>query len=345
MLTANRKRKRVLFFVKVIVFLLIFGNLGLLAWHVLRGKVRIRLGESGAVLRAEPETIDFGEAAAGRALTKEVTIRNRTGRELDVAYIGFTGDSFRLKDAFGGVTLPPRGQTTLTVVYEPHIGGENDCEMQVRLRDEHGPCLRVPVRATALLPRLGVSPKSLDFGDVTTTGGGRLALTIANKGNAPLRIKAITVQGEGFGLVEPFRLQTLVSKQAITVEVAFVPARMGIGQGRLVIVSTDPNEPEKTVALSASYRSAEGRDREIAQARDMLRKAKEDLTTAYAMLTFESTNKLLMKTRRQMGRDKFQQAWPNYERANAILRSIDPSLVDAEFYVDEEMNLHKRSAE
>jgi hypothetical protein len=345
MRAANRKRRRVLFFVKIIVFLLILGNLGLLGWYVLRNKGGIRLGGPRAPLRAEPETISFGEVAAGKVLTKEVTIRNRTGRELDVAQIGFTGDSFRLKEAFAGLVLPPRGQTTLTVVYEPHVGGANDCEMQVRLRDGHGPCLRVPVRATALLPRLGVSRKALDFGDVTKTGGGRLALKIGNKGNAPLRITAITVQGEGFGLVEPFKPQALVSRQTIAVEVVFAPARMGASQGRLVIASTDPNEPEKAIALSASYRSAEGRDREIAQARALLDDAKRDLTTAYAMLTFESTNKSLMATRHQMGRTKFEEAWPKYERANEILRSIDPSLVDTEFYVDAEMNLHKRSAE
>ncbi|MBN1916720.1 MAG: choice-of-anchor D domain-containing protein [Verrucomicrobia bacterium] len=344
-LVAKRKRKRVLFLVKIVVFLLIIGNLGLLGWYVLRDKSGIRLGEHGPELRAEPEAIEFGESAAGTVLTRDVTIRNRTARDLEVAQVTFTSDVFGLREPFGGCRLPPRGQTTLTVVYAPRGGGDDDCEMRVQLAGASKPCLRVPVHGRTLRPQLGVSANSLNFGDVATTGGARLTLKISNKGNAPLRIAGVTVQGEGFGLVTPFAAQTLGSKQVITLEVAFVPARMGACQGSLVIASSDPDQAKKTIPLSASYRRAESSGREIAQAQDVLRKAKEDLTTAYALLTFESTNKSLMATNRRMGREKLEQAWPNYEQANRILSSIDPRLVDTEFYVDKDDILHKRSAE
>jgi len=260
---ARRKRKRKLAFLKLIVFLVIFGNIGLLTWFVVKKR------------------------SAGR----------------------------------------------VDNVVEPEGPGD-----VIPAQDKPAPTVK-------RLPRIDVSARSLDFGETTTAAGARLALKIGNRGNARLQIKAITAQGDGFSLVEPFQPRTLDMKETMTVEVGFVPTKLGASEGRLIIASTDPNEAEKTVALTASYRSAESRDREIGQARDVLRKAKEDLNTAYALLTFESTNKSLMKTRRDMGRTKFEQAWPNYERANEVLRSLDPSRVDTEFYVDGEDVLHKRSAE
>lgn len=338
----RRKRRRVLIFVKVFVFAMMSASLGLLVWWVATHPIKIRIGKSTRVLTVKPAKLDFGQAEAGRRLTEKVTIKNRTRDEVEIQFIEFTNDSFRLKEKVRGVKLPPRGQVELTVVYDPHRGGVNEGEMRVRLRGQSSPELVIDLRGEALLPRLALSPASLAFGEVKSPAGSRLPLKLRNLGTQPLKVTAVAVRGRGFALAKPFTPGTIAPNRACTIEVAFVPAKQGASAGLLMIASNDPNEPEMIVLLSGSYGTAAKKEREKAQAMALLGKAKEELNTAYAYLSYRSTNRLLMIQRHQMGKNALNKAWPKYERANQMLRAIDPAFEDTEFYRDDEGRLGRR---
>jgi hypothetical protein len=339
---AQRKRRRVLIVVKGIVFIVVAANLGLLVWYVGKHHPRVRVGGPATVLQAKPEALDFGQAGKGQSVARTITIKNRTGDEVVIQFIEFDDDSFHLKQTLNNVTLPAKGKAELVVVYEPHFGGRNSGTMRFRIRNQSAPDLVVPLVGVAVMPRLALSPGSLDFGEVSTQAGSRLRLTIQNAGTAPLKVNSVAVRGFGFSLARPFSPGTLSPKRSCTIEVAFVPPKQGRSAGELVITSDDPNSPEKTVGLSGSFGTAALRERDKAQARALLEEAKQELRTAYTYLTYTSSNRSLMLDRRRMGREAFQKAWPKYERANEMLRSIDPAIEDKEFYVDDAGDLQRR---
>jgi hypothetical protein len=135
---------------------------------------------------------------------------------------------------------------------------------------------------------------------------------------------------------------TIAPGKVLTVEVAFVPARIGTAEGELVISGNDPNNAERTIRLAASYGTAAERERNVAQAIAARDQAKRDLSTAFTYLSYSSTDKALTRDRHRMGQELFERAWPSYERANEFLRSVDVRLVDAEFYVDDLGQLQRR---
>jgi len=338
----RRKPRRGLIFVKIFVFAMMAASLGLLTWWVATHPIKMRIGKGTRVLAVKPAKLDFGQVEAGRRLTDKVAIKNRTRDEVEIQFIEFTNDSFRLKEKVRAVKLPPRGQVELTVVYEPNCGGLNQGEMRVRLRNQSSPELVVDLRGEALLPRLVLSPTSLAFGEVKTTAGSRLPLKLRNLGTELLKVTAVSVRGQGFALVKPFTPGTIRPNSVCTIEVAFVPAKQGASAGLLMIASNDPSEPEMIVLLSGSYGTAAKKEREKAQAMALLAQAKQELNTAYTYLSYRSTNRLLMIQRHQMGKNALNRAWPKYERANQMLRAIDPSLEDTEFYRDDEGHFGRR---
>ncbi len=339
----RRRRRRVLIVVKIFVFAMILANMGLLAWYVSKHPIKLRAGGRARVLTVRPAELDFGRAEAGKPLTQKVTIRNCTRDEVEIQFVEFTNGSFRLKETLHNLALARRGEVELTVIYEPDVGGVSTGEMRVRLRGRSSPELVVPLRGEAPLPRLVLSAGSLEFGEVKTRAGARLPLKLLNKGTQALKVTGIAVRGQGFGLARPFTHGTIKPNASLTIEVVFVPTKTGASEGALLITSNDPNEQEMTVGLSGSFGAAAKRQREKARALALLDEAKRDLNTAYTYLSERSTNKLLMRERHRMGREAFEKAWPKYESANSILRSINPALEDKEYYVDNSGALKRRS--
>jgi len=331
---ARRKRRRMLLVVRLIVGLIILAHLGFLAYYMSRHPLRIRVGGKARLLAVKPAELDFGRVGEEAPGAKTVTIKNRTRSEMRIHRIDFTSAAFRLKEKSKGLVLAPRGEMALTVLFKPRVGGTSTGEMRVRLRGRSTPELVVPVRGEALLPQLAISVTSLDFGEVETRAGARRAIKLRNVGTRPLKVTSVTARGQGFGLAAPFTSAAVDPGSSHTVEVLFVPPKLGESTGELLIASNDPAKPELTVALCASYGTAIKREREKAQALALLQEAKRDLSTAYAYLTFHSTNRSLMHERHRMGYDLLDRAWPKYEHANQKLRALDPALEDKEFSLD-----------
>jgi len=338
---AELKRRRILLLVKILASLIIATNLGFLIYYLAKHPFHIRIGGRSRLLAAEPGELDFGQAEGGMPISRKITIRNRTRREVDIQYIDFTNGSFHLESNCNNVVLGSREELELTVIYEPYLGGTSTGEMQVRLRGQSTPDLTVPVRGEALLPRLELSPPSLAFGEVETRAGARLPLTLRNIGTSPLQVTGIAVRGQGFGLAKPFAGVTINPEGALSVEVLFVPARLGENAGELRITSSDPNNPALTIGLSGSYGIAAKKERDKAQALALLNEAKAELNNAYAYLSFRSTNKSLMRDRHQIGKNILDRAWPKYEHANRVLRGLDPALEDKTFSIDDQGALQR----
>jgi hypothetical protein len=93
----QHKRRALLLFVKIFMFVLVAANLGLLVWHFSKHPIEIRIGGGGRALSARPGRLDFGEAKPGETLALGIMIRNRTRNEVEVQVIDFTNASFHLR--------------------------------------------------------------------------------------------------------------------------------------------------------------------------------------------------------------------------------------------------------
>jgi hypothetical protein len=329
--------------VRALAWVLILANLGVLVWYVWKRRPDLFTGGHRSLLVATPAQLDFGAADAGTKQTRPIVIRNRTKNDVEIASIAFTNTSFSLEERPYGITLAPGQEVELTVVYEARAGGVNKGEMQFWMPAESEPELVVPVRAVALLPRLVVTPETIRFGEVTARADASRKVTLRNGGTRPLKITTVSVRGDAFALARPFAAMTLEPEASMVIDVVFAPSTTGAFDGEVVISSDDPDSATKIVSLSASYGITVQKERDKAAALALLQEAKRELTAADAYLSYRSTNKLLMRDRHRMGQEAFEKAWPKYERANEMLKAIDPALEDTEFFVDSEGHLQRRT--
>lgn len=73
------------------------------------------------------------------------------------------------------------------------------------------------------------------------------------------------------------------------------------------------------------------------QTREELEQAKMHLTSAYMKIYSSATSSVKRKDLRQQGMQEFRQWWAVYEQANEALKKKNPSLVDTDFYVENNM--------
>ncbi len=103
------------------------------------------------------------------------------------------------------------------------------------------------------LPKIEVSPTSLDFGEVPVGTTAERELTIKNVGDAELWIGAVTIKG---GANSPFDLcgkiwsaYPLPSGKSVTVTVCFSPKTGGLFKDELTISSNDQTKPTVTIPV------------------------------------------------------------------------------------------------
>jgi len=124
-----------------------------------------------------------------------------------------------------------------------------------------------PVRGGTLgvptAPQLGVTPQSLDFGQVAVTQtSAAQSVTLSNTGNGPLHVSGVALVGgsaihfdlDPSGGASPCAgvAPTVSVGGSCTVTVAFSPGSAGSHPGQLEIRSDDPDTPVWTVALAGT---------------------------------------------------------------------------------------------
>jgi hypothetical protein len=91
---------------------------------------------------------------------------------------------------------------------------------------------------------LGISPTSLNFGNVTTgTSSPTQNVTITNTGNSSVAISQINLSGAGYSMTGSSALVTLSPSQSITLVVQFSPTTAGTISGTITIISSATGSP------------------------------------------------------------------------------------------------------
>ncbi|MFT6144035.1 MAG: hypothetical protein ACJAZO_004523 [Myxococcota bacterium] len=197
------------------------------------------------VIQLDPESIDFGLLQPGDEAMQTVTVTNIGEDVLNLTGWVYEGnDSFAFPDIDA---LPERLEinqaAAFQVRYSPLLTGELGGTLYIESDDPENAQASVVLTGQGSGPALVISPDPYDFNSVFVGCGEDVELTLANVGDADLRIDALnmdSVDGQfslDTGIVLPL---TLPPGANTNITVAFDALYSGTTDGLLEVLSTDP---------------------------------------------------------------------------------------------------------
>ncbi|MCA2979509.1 MAG: choice-of-anchor D domain-containing protein [Myxococcaceae bacterium] len=249
------------------------------------GTVRLVGRGSSTSLTWSPAMLDFGRIPVGEAVTRSVTVVNRSGVDLPVT-LGVTGEGLSTQQPSARVTA--RSSLTIDVQCRPPRLGLLSGTLALELGTSPALPARVPLRCVGGGPRLRVSPSPLAFGLVPfftstpnqptpTQPSVSRRLRIENVGspqmnpadtssnlvlgrNGQLPLLSLTPRGAtgaaefSVAVVRPPTggIPATLGRNFIDLDVSIMPSGVGPREATLTIYSNDALEPVKTVPLVAT---------------------------------------------------------------------------------------------
>lgn len=207
-------------------------------------------------LELAPDRVEFGRVRVGGPATERVprlvTVSNAGVLPVDIEGITVAGpDAGAFEILRGGEpgTLELGESRVIAVAFSPESAGAATATLRVEPAD--GDAVTADLRGTGLAPDVAVQPETLRF-ENATDGPVTETLTLANEGNAPLTVRAVSVVGPDRTVFEvadagPF---TIDPAQRRTVAVTFDPPESGPRFATLHVMSDDPDEPQRNVWLT-----------------------------------------------------------------------------------------------
>lgn len=105
-------------------------------------------------------------------------------------------------------------------------------------------------------PKIGVTPASLNFGNVSVGATSSLSLAISNNGTAALTVNSIASSSAAFAAASPAMPFTVQPGALINATIRFAPTTAGAQSGTLTIASNDPASSQITVGVAGVGTSA-----------------------------------------------------------------------------------------
>ncbi|MFN7935933.1 MAG: choice-of-anchor D domain-containing protein [Bryobacteraceae bacterium] len=222
------------------------------ATPVMRVPVRARAVESYIPeIAVSPSTLDFGTVNAGQQRELTLTVQNVGSATLNVSSIGSSHASVTAT----GTTrfaLEPGAQRAVAVQLRASTAGALTGSVTVTSDDPDRPSVSIALAGrVGAAGGIGVSPASLEFGNVAVGSNRELAVTVSNTGAAELSISSVASSNGRFAVISPagaFRVAA-GGQQAVTVR--FSPTTAQVENGTLTIGSV-------SVALSGTGTAVAG---------------------------------------------------------------------------------------
>ncbi len=244
------------------------GALRILNNDVERPRRRISLRGEGVPVPipqmvVSPEVASFGEVQVGSSRTIVVTISNPGKAELEIT--SFEGSVLSAEDF--ELRRPPRlpvpvrpdAEVDIEVAFRPRRAGSVTGTLRIRGTAPETPVFTVPLHGTATpepLPRVRVSPRTLNFGEVQERTSQVETVTIQNKGTADLVIRTLSITDRSSPDFEIDRAPqlpvTVVPESRVRVRIRYSPSGPGVASGALRMTGNDPDNPVATVSLNGT---------------------------------------------------------------------------------------------
>jgi hypothetical protein len=207
-----------------------------------------------AVLRLQPNNINFGDVPVNTTATQSVIISNAGNAPLVIStpVIQAGANQGYAVTVPPRLTLGPNEQTTFQVSFTPNAPGAAN---GVVLIASNVPAQNVTLLGNGVAPSASLVTTSVDFGLVPTgQPAPARTVTISNTGTAPLNINSMSISGgaaNGFSLGTQAPL-TIAAGTIGTVNVNFTPTSPGAKSDTLVMNTNDTKNPTLRVSLTGS---------------------------------------------------------------------------------------------
>lgn len=201
-------------------------------------------------------TVDFGYAATGQSVTRNLTIRNWGGKELNITGITLSDAS---QFTFSSVcsTIPAGGSCDLPVTMTPNVAGDLTATMTIN-SDSYSfytKSVKVTLKGTSLLRTLEVTPAVIDFGEAGIGDVVTRTITLSNTGQNPVSVSGAYTYGASaseFGCADAGACSIIAAGGSCDLGVSFRPLYGGNKQAELAIHSDDSNHPEQYITLNGT---------------------------------------------------------------------------------------------
>lgn len=200
--------------------------------------------------------LDFGKVAVGSTSEGTITVRNGGDHILSLGRVGGYSRQFLISsDNCSGLILTPSEYCTVVVKVTPTREGAHGGSLWISSDDPSMPQLQFRLQAQGVMPHIGlmIPEGGLRFGSVKAGALATSGVVLTNPGGSPLRVYAISSQGEAFAIVsDPCTGKEIPPGGSCTLDVSFSPAGTLNYTGSLSIKSNDPETLEAIIALSGS---------------------------------------------------------------------------------------------
>ncbi|MCF7810800.1 choice-of-anchor D domain-containing protein [bacterium] len=203
----------------------------------------------GAVIAAEPDTVQFGEVGRNRSAERAVSICNEGEVNLDISEIFVEGRYFSI-DLDSIYVVEPEGSLRCTVTFAPEEIGDFRANLFITSNDRQNEEFIVPLYGTGKGPEIAVDSDSLDFGLLRVGENTQLTLTISAVGLTDLTITDVTVQGAPIFLSAIEDEVFIELNNSFELPVSFNPSDDGYLYGVITIHSDDPENGELEIPLT-----------------------------------------------------------------------------------------------
>ena len=192
-------------------------------------------------------SLNFGEVAAKQSATQTLHMTNCGNATLHLQSIVSSAATITTESSCA--TVNAGTSCAISVKFAPRDNSLTSGTLTFSDDSVVSPQV-VGVSGQGVAPQLAPSTGSISFGHllVNTVGAGN-SLFFWNNGNAPLRISAVSVDGD-FSITQDDCKGTLQPSTPCLVTITFSPIAAGIRTGTLMIVSNDPVYPKAGISLN-----------------------------------------------------------------------------------------------
>ena len=197
-----------------------------------------------ATLSAGSTSLNFGNVAVGSSKTLPLTLSNGTGQSasIQVSQFSVSGSAFHASGVALPITLAAGQSAIVNVAFQPLAGGATSGTISISSTAAN-PLLTLSLSGTGLAAgQLGVSPASMNFGNVTV-GSSQSQTGTLTAGSSSVVISSSNWTGNGFSLSGLSFPVTLQAGQSVPFTVTFTPQLSGSVTGSVSFLSNATNSP------------------------------------------------------------------------------------------------------
>ncbi|MBZ5571181.1 MAG: choice-of-anchor D domain-containing protein [Acidobacteriia bacterium] len=202
-------------------------------------------GSGQSTVTINPTSLAFGDVAVGGTKTISVTVANdaNSAGSVSISQVSISGADFTLSSVPPLPLVLSPGQTaSAAVTFSPTSEGSSTGTLSIT-SDASNTDITVPLSGNGLTAgQLGVSPATMDFGDVTVGNSANQTGTLT-AGASDITVSSAAWNGQGYSVSGITFPVTVPAGQSVNYTVTFTPQAPGNAPGTISFVSDATNSP------------------------------------------------------------------------------------------------------